>query len=70
MPKNLISLEDYNKHKSESYNQSLKPVGNGIKCPKCEHELIDSNPDIQLMSFPPQTYVHCSNCNFYGTRIV
>jgi len=41
---------------------------NGIACPKCGEELIDTNPNEMLLSFPAQMRVACPACGWTGTR--
>ncbi len=66
-------LKSLNEHNSKAwYNQVNmffnKPKPNGIACPKCGSELIDTNPMITLTSNPLQKNVHC-NCGYKGYRI-
>lgn len=63
----LISLEDHNKKHGVLYDVT-KPWRNGIACPKCSGELMDSNPSMALASYPPQFRVHCPSCDYHGTR--
>ena len=42
---------------------------NGIACPKCQSELLDTNPFMTLTSNPPQKNVHCDECGYVGYRI-
>lgn len=71
MEKKLKSLEDYNTQQREyHFNISIdKPVLNGIACPKCGEEMMDSNPMVVLTSYPPQKNVNCSKCDYVGYRI-
>lgn len=46
-----------------------KPHPNGITCPNCGEELMDSIPMIILTSNPPQKKVCCSSCDYVGYRI-
>lgn len=62
----LISLDDFNKKEREKYNKESNL--NGIACPKCGEELMDSSSSV-LLSHPPQKRVNCSKCDFVGTRI-
>ena len=71
MKKDLISLESFNQAQSifhTGMNSNL-PVYNGISCPKCGSELMDSRPMFTLMSKPPQKDVHCPKCGYIGFRI-
>jgi hypothetical protein len=66
-------LKSLNKHNSKAwYNQvymfSNKPKPNGISCPECGSELMDSNPMITLTSYPAKKNVHC-NCGYKAYRI-
>lgn len=66
-------MKPLSKHNSEKllFWQTLnKPRLNGLSCPKCEYELIDIEPQIILMTDPPQTKIKCSNCNFEGHRFI
>lgn len=45
------------------------PSPNGLACPKCGSELLDSNPMETLASLPPQKRVHCAECDFTGYRV-
>ena len=47
----------------------LKPTGNGIACPRCEGELVDSSPGVTLMCNPPKKDVHCPACHYHGLRL-
>ena len=68
--KKLLTLKEFNESRSKNY-----PFGgdslfyNGIACPECVLELIDSDPKIELTSYPPQKQVECVECGYYGTRI-
>lgn len=46
------------------------PVANGIACPECGQELMDSSPCIVLTSHPAQVHTHCSKCTYKGTRYI
>ena len=63
----LISLEEHNKKHGVLYDYT-SPRRNGIACPECGCELLDSNPSNMLLSNPPQFQVHCSSCDYHGTR--
>jgi len=70
-----MNTEERNKLKlriSERLNsRDNEPKLNGMKCPKCESELMDTNPLISLMSNPPKKNIHCSNseCDYRGYRL-
>lgn len=68
--KKLKTLEEHNKHHSPLYSFDLsKPIKNGIACPKCGEELIDSNPMAVLCSNPPKKNIKCESCDYSGYRI-
>ena len=66
--KALISLADHNARHCYTM-PSNEPVLNGIGCPECAAELFDSEPMITLTSMPAQKRVHCSACDYLGTRL-
>jgi hypothetical protein len=63
----LISLEEHNKKHGVFFNFTPL-VRNGIACPNCGEGLVDSNPNMMLLSNPPQFHIHCPSCNYHGTR--
>jgi hypothetical protein len=71
MGKKLKTLAEHNSEKMnvnwDIYNN--KPVPNGIACPACEEEMMDSNPMMILTSIPPKKNVHCPSCNYTDYRI-
>jgi hypothetical protein len=71
MKKNLKTLDEHNVLALKSYGDwnMSKPQRNGIGCPKCGEELLDSNPMLTLTSNPPQKKVHC-DCGYSGYRLV
>lgn len=66
----LISLEEYNQ---QAWDRAIKhtqdPLLNGIACPNCGKELRDEDPNMQMLSSPPQTHVRCT-CGFRGNRFI
>ena len=67
-------LKTLNEHDSERlglyyglYENTPKP--NGIGCPQCGEELVDSMPNITLTSLPPKKDIHCPYCDFRGYRL-
>jgi hypothetical protein len=64
----LVSLDDFNNKHRSKYLETENPK-NGIACPNCGTELIDSNPNLVLTSFPPQKNVRCDNCDYTGYRV-
>jgi hypothetical protein len=70
----LVSLDEHNSNAwSTQVNMNMyssEPKRNGIACPKCGNELMDSNPMATLTSHPAQKDVHCSKCEYKGYRII
>lgn len=64
----LKSLEDFNSDQGKRYTQEVS-TKNGIACPKCGSELIDTNPSTVLASCPPQKNISCEDCDYTGYRI-
>lgn len=46
-----------------------QPQLNGIACPNCGEEMMDSNPSVTLSSYPPQKNIHCPKCNYKDFRV-
>ena len=46
-----------------------EPVLNGIECPDCGAELLDSTPDIVIASTPHKYNIHCASCAYRGYRL-
>lgn len=64
----LKDLDEFNVQRRRMYTNN-PPQPNGIACPKCGKELIDSNPKVTLTSNPPQKNVDCPWCGYRGHRI-
>lgn len=68
----LKSLDEHNSNARKIHwkinDNSSRPT-NGIACPKCGEELLDSNPMMTLTSNPPQKNVKCSKCDYVGYRV-
>ena len=65
----LVSLQEHNAQRQQPvYFPSSEPVPNGIACPKCGIELVDSKPDQALLTYPIQYRIHCPSCGYSGTR--
>jgi hypothetical protein len=69
MNKKLITLSEHNSINRLTYNLDSSPQPNGIACPDCGEELLDSNPMETLASNPPQKNTKCSSCDYTGYRI-
>lgn len=65
----LKTLEEHEKLANDWYKQSLAPQPNGIACPQCGTELLDSNPKILLTTNPPRKNIHCPKCGYNVLRI-
>jgi hypothetical protein len=65
----LISLQEHNAHRQQPVCYPVsKPIPNGIACPECGKELVDSKPDQALLTYPIQYRIHCPSCDYSGTR--
>lgn len=73
MKKKLVSLDQHNSINTTFHLGMLnpKPTPNGIACPKCGEELLDTKPNETLTSMPPQKNVGCSSkkCDYTGYRV-
>ena len=72
MEKKLKSLLEYNGERMVYHYGTSKlnePKYNGIACPKCGSELVDTNPMETLTSYPPQKNINCIECEYIGYRI-
>ena len=47
---------------------SDKPIANGIECPSCGCEMVDSDPGQSFETHPPQTPIACEQCGFSSMR--
>ncbi len=71
----LKTLDEHNREKVEAYEAELRGCvdarKNGIACPRCGSELLDTHPSLTLMSYPPKKRVGCPSegCTFTGYRI-
>ena len=67
----LVSLDEYNGKRWRYFFGTVQPRPNGIACPKCGAELLDSSHAAIMLSNPPQVPVHCSNreCGYTGLRL-
>jgi ribosomal protein S27E len=72
----LTTLEDHNKVKYFDQVKAIATFGspiyyrNGIQCPKCGEELVDSHGHTILFSQIPQYSIKCvkGGCGFTGLR--
>lgn len=67
----LRSIESWQEYRRKEHElldfNRYRPRPNGIACPKCSAEMVDTSPNISLTSNPPQKYVHCPACEFSTT---
>lgn len=47
---------------NDSRYPRVKTGGNGIECPECGSEMVDSDPGVIMTSAPAQKRVHCPQC--------
>jgi len=64
----MKTLDEHNKIKLAIGTVSFEPVKNGIACPECNTELMDSQPCVVLLSSPVQYKIHCPFCDYKGYR--
>jgi hypothetical protein len=66
----MKTLEEWNNdaHARHKFSMDNSPKLNGIECPECGEELLDSSPMITLTSSPPKKNIHCE-CGYRGYRI-
>lgn len=67
----MKTLEEYNERKNErmEIHKLISERKNGIACPTCGEELIDTTPNVLLTSNPPQKNIECMNCGYIGYRL-
>lgn len=65
----LKSLEEHNAERRAAYQAASAPRPNGIACPECGTELLDSNPMVVLTTNPAKIQVRCQFCDYYGERL-
>lgn len=70
--KALKALDKFNTDRRAQFREISKmneSRPNGIACPNCGKELMDSSPMTVLTSDPPQKDVHCPACGYRGHRV-
>ncbi len=67
----LVPLDKFNSKRRGSFCEMnpRDPRPNGLACPQCTAELLDTNPCLTLLSYPPQKDVKCSRCWYRGHRV-
>ena len=64
----LKTLDEFNEARVQEHEALNRyPHPNGIACPQCGAELMDTNPYV-LSSNPPKKNVHCEKCGWKGYR--
>lgn len=67
----LKTLDEHERERREDFERAEAanhyPRPNGIACPKCGEELMDSDM-LVLTSQPPMKNVHCPACGYRGYR--
>ena len=63
----LKSLENHNRDKLAANKARLRLQTNGIACPDCGEELVDSLPRVAIKELR-QYAVQCLKCEYHGFR--
>jgi DNA-directed RNA polymerase subunit RPC12/RpoP len=65
----MKTLDQHNKETLDYMYEHNKPYPrkNGLACPKCGSELMDTDGYVYASS-PPQRGVNCSKCDYRGYR--
>ena len=64
----MKNLHEYNSEKWDTHMKSMTyPQPNGLACPKCDHEMEDTDDGI-LLSNPPKKNVRCPSCGYTDYR--
>lgn len=67
----LISLAEHDRCACERYHRRKEgKQPNGIACPLCGRQLVDTDPGMLMLSSPPQTRIECLHCKWGGARVV
>jgi predicted RNA-binding Zn-ribbon protein involved in translation (DUF1610 family) len=67
-PRPLKSLKDWNATHGHVLPQERKNIPNGIACPECGTELVDTDRSFRTASCPPKYTVACQKCGYHGWR--
>lgn len=65
----MTTLEEHNAGRMALYNAKRESTPNGIDCPFCGGELMDTDPNATLTTNPPQKRIFCQDCEFKGYRL-
>lgn len=64
----MKTLDEYNKDRYTFPNE--REYMAGVKCDKCEIEMVIENPHVVLTSYPPRQAVVCPKCNHRGLKVL
>lgn len=69
----METLDEFNYRRTRWHEAAARDANgtrpNGISCPQCEQELLDSEPLMTLSTTPPTMNVHCAYCDYVGYRV-
>ena len=69
--KKLITLEEHNLSIIGRIKKEEPIVeGNGLACPNCRQELIDSKEPVIMTTIPAKKAVFCRNCSYKGYKYI
>lgn len=70
MAKKLKTLGEANHAAFLRSREATGPRPNGIACPSCKTELLDTTPNMVLTTNPAQLNIHCPKCSFRSYRTI
>jgi len=68
----LKALDEHNAERVAAYELASAPRPNGIACPECGKELVDTDATVKSAPFlrvMPYVVTHCPACDYYGERV-
>jgi uncharacterized protein with PIN domain len=65
----LVTLRDNDEKRLKHHERVRQPKPNGVACPECGEELVDTEPLEPLNSWPPKKRCHCQACGWQGRRV-
>ncbi len=65
----MTTLDEHNAERMRIYDRQRIPGKNGIDCPECGGDLMDTDPNVTLTSLPPKKNIHCTKCDYKGYRV-
>jgi len=74
----LETLAHYNERRERSYKTRWAGKigdmsmmnGNGLACPECGQQLVDTRPFQMAFTKPPSLHVHCKGCGHEDRRAI